>query len=181
MKHYILMSILIFQFVCLTTQAQSLRNEKRFWATLGGGGDFTFAFPYGTGEDVPVDDFFTSARGIPVKTRLGILFGNESPAFIFLSAQKTFFIDPIENVPDFGTGLGMIFPHRKDSPLYHLVEIGAKPTRDTGTLFEFVVGEGVFLGPVIGELTGHMAIGGREDSPTSYTIALTLHFIFPVL
>ncbi len=181
MKHYILMSILIFQLVCLTTQAQSLESKKRLWATLGGGYDVTFAFPYGPDEDVPIDDFFTSARGIPVKTRLGILLGNESPSFVFFSAQKTFFIDPIANVPDFGTGLGVIFPHRKDSLLYHLVEIGVKPTRDKGTLFELVGGEGVFIGPVMGELTLHMAIGSREDSPTSFTVAFTMHFIFPII
>lgn len=181
MKHYILMSILIFQFVCLTTQAQSSEIEKRFWATLGGGTDFTFAFPYGPDEDVPVDDFFSIVRGIPVKTRLGILLGNESPSFVFFSAQKTFFLEPIENVPDFGTGLGLIIPHRKDSPLYHLVEIGVKPTRDRGTLFELVAGEGVFIGPVMGEFTMHMALGDREDSPTSFTFAFTLHFIFPIM
>ncbi len=145
MKHYILMSILIFQFVCLTTQAQSSSIEKRFWATLGGGSDFGAAFPYGTGEDVPIDDFFTVVRGIPIKARLGILLGNESLSFVFLSSQKTFLIDPIENVPDSGIGLGGIFPHQENSALYHLIEIGAKPTRGKGTLFEFTTGEGVYV------------------------------------
>ena len=104
------------------------KREKNFGGTFGGGYGLAFAFPYGTSEDVPIEDFSTTVRGIPVKARLGIKFGNESSSLVFLSAQKTFFIDPIENLPDFGTGLGMIFSHREN--LYHLIEIGAKPTRD---------------------------------------------------
>ena len=181
MKHYVLMSILIFQFVCFTTQAEDVKSEKKFWGTFGGGYDFTFAFPSGTAEDASTDDFLTAARAIPVKARLGIRFGNELPSFVFLSAQKTFFIDPIEDVPDFGTGLGVIFSHRKN--LYHLVEIGAKPTRDRGTFLELVVGEGIFLGPVIGESTLNLLIGGKgkEDSLFVITIGFALHFIFPIM
>ena len=174
------MSILIFQCVCFTAQAENLfHKQERFWGTFGGGGDFTVAFPYGTAEDVPVDDFVTGVRGIPLKARLGIILGNESPSFIFLSAQKTFFIDPIEHVPDFGTGLGMIFLHQ--DIFYHLVEIGVRPTRGKGTLLEIVAGEGILLGPLMSELTLHLALGDREDSPSTITFALTMHFAFPIM